>query len=55
MDLARFIWELRGVLILNLFLTVVLQADVVLDCGATDSWWSRGSADFGGCSETRFF
>ena len=36
--------------------TVVLQADVVLDCGATEnSWWSRGSADFGGCSETRFF
>ena len=32
----------------ELFETVVLQADVVLDCGATDScWWCRSSADSG--------
>ena len=36
MDLARFTWELLGVLILNC-LTVVLQADVVLDCGAIET------------------
>ena len=56
MDLARFTWRQLGVLIPELFETVVLRADVVLDCGCDrNSWWSRGSADFGGCSETRFF
>ena len=39
MDLARFIWELLGVLI-ELFETVVLQA-------TENSWWSRGSAESG--------
>ena len=34
----------------ELFETVVLQADVVTE----HSWWSRGSAEFGGCSETMF-
>ena len=37
MDLERFIWELLDALIFELFETVVLQADVVLDCGATDA------------------
>ena len=37
MDLARCIWELLGVFDSKLFETVVLQADVVLDCGATET------------------
>ena len=37
MDLARSIWELLWALILNCFEAVVLQADVVLDCGATET------------------
>ena len=37
MDLARFIWELLGGFDSELFKTVVLQADVVLDCGATET------------------
>ena len=50
MDLARFVWELLGALILTCFETVVLQADVVLDCGATETaresrqcrfWWMQ--------------
>ena len=37
MDLARFIWELLGGFDSELFETVVLQADVILDCGATET------------------
>ena len=37
MDLARFIWELLVVFDSELFETVVLQAVVVLDCGATET------------------
>ena len=37
MDLARFIWELLGEFDSELFETVVLQADVVLDCSATET------------------
>ena len=34
MDLASFIWEVLGVSILN---CLMVQADVVLDCGATET------------------
>ena len=37
MDLARFIWELLGVLILNCLRQWCFQADVVLDGGATET------------------
>ena len=37
MDLASLTWEQLGVLILNCLRTVVLQADVVLDCGAEEA------------------
>ena len=37
MDLARFTWEHLGVLILNCLRHFVLLADVVLDCGATET------------------
>ena len=37
LDLARFIWVLLGGFDSALFETVVLQADVVLDCGATET------------------
>ena len=37
LNLARFIWELLWGLDSELFETVVLQADVVLDCGAIET------------------
>ena len=37
MDLARFTWDPHGVFDSELFETLVLQADVVLDCGATET------------------
>ena len=37
MDLARSVWERLGVFDSELFETVVLQADVILDCGATET------------------
>ena len=56
MDLARFLWELLGVLILNFLRQWCFIADVVLDCGATEQLVeSRQCRFFGGCSETRFF
>ena len=37
MDLARFIWELLGALILNCLRQWCFKRDVVLDCGATET------------------
>ena len=54
MDLARFIWELLGVLILNCLR--LLQADGVLDCGATETAGGVEAVQIlVDCSETRFF
>ena len=56
MDLARLIWELLWVLILNCLRQWYFKRGCCpgMWCDR-NSWWSRGSADFGGCSEQRFF
>ena len=37
MDLARFIWELHGVSVLNCLRQLCFKRDAVLDCGATET------------------